>query len=188
MAEPVRIPCPCPPLAGGEPRHPGGDTVELKETLDFRSVTAIRANIGLLEDGSDVADVMAVLTEGYLLHGIAAWSLTDERGKPLPVSRLTIAGQLLTDVAAASIVGDAADEVFGEKVMLPLVSRAENSSPPTPTEPTSAPKADSTPSSARPPRRSKPSSTTTTPMAATAKTFSSPGGAYSSSQNSASEA
>jgi hypothetical protein len=185
--EVVHIPCLCPPRKDGAQRHPAGDTITLKETLDFRSVTAIRSSIGFLEVGSDAADIMAVLTEGYLHYGIDSWSLVAEDGKARPVSRLAIDTILLSDIGAASIVGDAADEVFGEKVMLPLVNRAESFSLPTPTEPTSAPRPVSTASS-RSPKPSKPSSTTTTPTDGTGTTSTSRGGASSSSQNSVSAA
>lgn len=178
----VEIPCPCPPK-GGETRHPDGDTVTLKETLDFRSVTAIRTNIGLLEDGHDIGDIMAVLTEGYLIHGIESWSLVDEKGKALPVTRANINDVILTRIDVASVLGDAADDAFGEKVVLPLLNRAVNSLPPTPTEPTSAPSQASTGSSARP-KRSKPSSTTTSQTDGIGSTFSPPDGDFNSSRSS----
>ena len=184
----VTIICPCPAKPDGGTRHPDGDTVTLKETLDFRSVTAIRTNISMLEDGSNIGDIMATLTEGYLVYGIAAWSFVDEKGKPLPVSRAAITDILLADIGAAAIVGDAADDVFGEKVLLPLLNRAGTSSPPSPMEPTSVRPPASTQSSDRPPRRSKPSSISTIPTDATGTTSTSPAGDSSSSQSSASAA
>ena len=184
----VTIICPCPVKADGGTRHPDGDTVTLKDTLDFRSVTAIRTNIGLLEDATNIGDVMATLTEGYLIYGIASWTLVDDKGKPLPVSRVNIAERILSDIATASIIGDNADEVFGEKVVLPLLNRAGTSSPPSPTAPTSAPSAASTASSVRPPRRSKPSSITTIPTDDTETTSTSLAGVSNSSQSSASAA
>jgi hypothetical protein len=182
------INCPCPPKADGGARHPDGDTVTLKETLDFRSVTAIRTNISMLEDGSNIADIMATLTEGYLIYGIASWTLVDEKNKPVPVTRAAITDILLADIGSAAIVGDAADEVFGEKVLLPLLNRAGTSSPPTPMEPTSVRPPASTPSSVRPPRRSKPSSISTIPTDDTETTSSSLAGVSNSSQSSASAA
>jgi hypothetical protein len=184
----VQINCPCPAKPDGGARHPDGDVVTLKETLDFRSVTAIRTNISLLEDGSNLGDIMATLTEGYLTYGIASWTLADEHGKPLPLSRLNIADRLLSDIAIASVVGDVADDVFGEKVLLPLLNRAGTSSQPSPTAPTSAPSPASTASSDRPPRQSKRSSISTIPTDDTATTSTSRDGDSSSSQNSASAA
>jgi hypothetical protein len=184
----VPISCPCPAKTDGGTRHPDGDVVTLKATLDFRSVAAIRNNIALLEDGSNFGDVLAVLTEGYLVYGIASWTLVDEKGKPVPVTRANITDLVLSDVGLAADVGDAADEVFGEKVLLPLLNRAGTSSQPSPTEQTSAPKAASTESSDRPPRRSKRSSISTIPTADTGTTSMSPGGDSSSSQSSASAA
>jgi hypothetical protein len=184
----VDIDCVCPTRAAGEPRHPAGDTVTLRETLDFRSVTAIRHGISFLEnDGTDAytAEVLAVLTEGYVLHGIESWSLLDEKGKPLAVSRAAIREHILTRVDVASVLGDAADELYGEKVLLPLLVRASKSSLPTPTAPsTSRPKD----SQARRPKPSKPSSITTTPTVVTVTTTGSPVGDSSFSPSSESAA
>jgi hypothetical protein len=162
--------------------------VTLRDTLDFRGVTAIRHGISFLEnDGSDAytAEVLAVLTEGYVLHGIESWTLVDEAGKPLPVSRAAIRERILARVDVAAGIGDAADELYGEKVLLPLLVRASKSSQPTLTEPsTSAPKD----SQARRPKPSKRSSTTTTPTVVTATTTGWPVGDSSSSPSSESAA
>ena len=184
----VQIGCPCAPREDGQPRHPDGDTVTLRETLGFREVTSIRHAIGMLEeDDTDLhtAEILAVLSEGYVLYGVASWSLADGEGRPLPVSRTAIRQSILANVALASVVADAADALYGGKVLLPLLLRASKSSQPSRTAPsTSLPKA----SPERRPRPSRPSSTTTTPMAATVTTTSSPAGASSSSQSSGSAA
>jgi hypothetical protein len=183
----VAIDCACPPKADGTLRHES-DTVTLRETLDFRSVTAIRHGIGFLEnDGTNAytAEILAVLTEGYVLYGIEAWTLADERGKPLPVSRSAIRERILSNVDTASVVGDAADNLYGEKVLLPLLARASKSSPPTPMAPsTSAPTA--SPDSR--PKPSKRSSITSSPTGAIAVTSMSLVGVSNSSQSSESAA
>ena len=82
------------------------------------------------------------------------------------VSEEAIRTRLLTRPAEADAIAEAADGLYQEAVMLPLLRRAQNSSPPTPTDDsTSAPK-DSAPT---PLKRSKRSSTTTSPMDGTAQ-------------------
>jgi len=186
----IKIACPCPPRADGDTRHPDGDTVTLRDRLDFRSATTIRKAVSMLgEDGPvESAEVLAVMTEWYLLLGIEAWTLVDDRGKPVPVTRPAIRERLLeNDDAYASVtdLADAADGMYMKLVLLPLLERASRSSPPTPTDAsTSAP-------TALPPKRpkpSRPSSTTSTRTDGTAMTSTSPGGASSTSQNAASAA
>ena len=170
----VPIPCLCP----GTPHE--GDTVTLRDTLDFHAVTAIRHAVSFLEAEDTTAytaEVLATLTEGYVFHGIASWTLVGDDGKPLPASRANIRERLLPDVLAASAVGDAADELYGEKVLLPLLVRASTSSATTPTETSTSPRTDSP---KRPRTPSSPSSTTSTRTAATATTGTSPVGASSS--------
>lgn len=181
----VTIACPCPPKADGGSRHPDGDTVTLRDRLDFRSATTIRKAIGMVsEDGNpDPAEILAVMTEWYCLLGIEAWTLTDERGKAVPVSRATIRESLLESETAqeqASIIADAADALYMAAVLLPLLARASTSSLPSPTEPsTSAPKD----SPAKRPKPSKPSSTTSIQTAAIVTTTPSRAGASSTSPN-----
>jgi hypothetical protein len=162
------------------------DSVTWRETLDFRSVTAIRHTISFLDnDGSDAftGEVLAVLTEGYILHGIEAWTLTDDKGKPLAVSRAAIRDRILSRVDLASELGDMADDLYGEKVLLPLLVRASNSSQPSPTTMSTSPTKDSP---ARRPTPSKPSLTSTSPTAGIAPTTTLPAGAFSSSPRSVS--
>jgi hypothetical protein len=181
----VTIECICPPKADGSPRHPAGDTVTLRERLDFRAALTARNTMILVKTGdpdAGTAEILAALTETYLLVGIESWSLTDGKGKSVEVSKAAIRECLLSHPDVAMTVGNAADELYSASVILPLVALARTSSPPTPTtESTSAPK----PSSARRPKPSKPSSITPFPMDATATTSPLPAGASSSSRNSA---
>ncbi len=187
----VQIECLCPPKADGEPRHPF-DTVTLRETLDFRQATAVRNGISFakLEDpdlGS--ADIMAILTEGYILNGVEAWTIQglDDKGRPfaMPVTKPNIRELLLSDPLRAEDIGDAADELYGKAILLPLVKRALASSAPSPTVESTSPTR-SGPRKSRTP--SKPSSTTTIQTGGTATITSLPGGVSSSSPSSASAA
>jgi hypothetical protein len=181
----VAIECICPPRADGSPRHPAGDTVTLRERLDFRAALTARNTMILTkteDPDAGTAEILAALTETYLLVGVESWSLVDAKGKAVEVTKANIRECLLSHPNVAMTVGNAADELYSESVILPLVALAQTSSPPTPT---SASTSATRPSSAKRPRPSKPSSITPFPMDATATTSSLPAGASSSSRNSA---
>jgi len=161
----VEIRCVCPAKANGTPRHIT-DTVRLHDTLGFRAVLTIRNSMRLVigedEDGAevDVAKMLAVLSEQYLMAGIYEWTLVDAKNKPLPISKQTIRERLLDDLDVGITLADAADELYSEKVVLPLLAQASRSSPPTPTSgSTSAP----TGSPKKRPKPSSPSLTITSP-------------------------
>ena len=163
MSHPVQIPCPCP----GTP-HPDGDTVELREKLGLAAGIAVQRMIIEANQGrADTAELTGKLGEGYLLHGVEAWTLIDENGSLIPVNENTIRARLLTDFTVAAPIADAADDLYMAAVISPLVKKAERSSPTTPTNgSTSANQGGSRPR----PKRSKPSSTTTTLTVATETT------------------
>ena len=156
------IPCICPPKAG-EVRHPAGDTVTLRDRLDFRAATTARNTVAMMKQEDDevsTAEILAGLTEVYLLLGIASWTVQDARGKPVEPNKATIREYLLSNPDMAMLVGDAADELYSESVIAPLVARASTSSQPTPTPASTSP---TNGSGASHPKPSKRSSTTTTP-------------------------
>jgi hypothetical protein len=179
----VQIGCVCPPRADGAARHPNGDRVTLRDRLDFRAATTIRKAVALAgEDGpADAAEILAIMTEWYCLLGIDSWTLADRAGKAIPVSRAAIREHFLDNPSAyaqTTELADAADALYMETVLLPLLAAASTSSPPTPTAPSTSV---TTPSSPKPRKPSRPSSTTSTPTAAIARTSSSLDGASSSS-------
>jgi hypothetical protein len=180
----VTIACLCPPLTSGDTRHPAGDEVHLRERLDFRAAATMRNVIAFMQaedEGASVPEILAALTEHYLLLGVESWTLVDARNKPIEVSKATIREHLLSHPDVAMEVGDAADELYSEAVIAPLVAKAQRSSPPSRTNGSTS----ATRRSPAPPRkRSRPSSTTTTPTDDTATTSLSLVGASSSSQNS----
>ena len=181
----MNIECLCPPKATGEVRHPAGDEITLRERLDFRAALTARNTMVLLkEEDPDVssAEILAALTETYLVLGIESWSLVDAKGKPVPASKAAIRELLLTKPDIAMEVGDAADALYSAAVILPLLARARNSSRPTPTNGSTSV---TTPSLPKPPKRSRRSSITTIPTAATVTTSPSPAGDSSSSLSSA---
>lgn len=171
------ITCVCPPKADGTPRHPDGDTVTLREALGFRGAATARNSIAVIktEDPDvSVAEILAVLTESYLLVGIESWTLVDDKGKPVEVSSVTIRSFFNDHPEEALLVGDDADALYNEVVMRPLLRMASAASQPTPiARPTSVK------TGSRRPRPSRPSSTSTSQTDGTEKMSASPGGAYS---------
>ena len=160
----MEIRCICPPKADGQPRH-DHDTVTLKERMDFRNSVAIR-NALALEAGDDgvldMADVLAILTERFVRYGIASWTIVDDKNKAVDVSQEAITRLILSDIEVAMQIGDAADDLYREAVMLPLLARGQTSSPSSQTNgSTSAPTTRST-------RRRKPSSRSSTTSSRTA--------------------
>lgn len=118
-------------------QHPEGDTITLRDKLDFQGVAAIRWAVALQKTqnpDSSTAETFALLTEHYILAGVTAWTLLDEKRKPIPLDAVALRTHLLTpenfDVAVQ--VGDAADDLYLE-VVLPLLLGSSTSSPRTPT-------------------------------------------------------
>lgn len=183
----VQIACPCPPK-DGEPRH-ATDSVTLRETLDFRAATTIRNSIAFAKaEDPDLssAEMLAILTEGYLLHGIEAWTLVDLDDKKhvfaVPVSKPEIRSRLLADPLMAEPIGEAADVLYQPIILGPLVQRALTSLPPSSTDESTSPKKVGAP---RSPTRSKRSSTSTTPTDGIVTTTDWHGGVSKSSPNTA---
>lgn len=185
----ITIDCPC-PLKGEEVRHPDGDTVTLRDRLNFQEVTTIQKAMGLVDEDDrqlEIAKQLAVCTELYMLMGISSWTFVDDKGKPLPVSHANIRD--LFERADVLDISREAERLYNPRVLLPLVRAASASSPPTPTpSPEAGPSISAMSTPPRPLRPSKRSSTTTSRTAATETTTSSPDGGSSSSQNSASAA
>ena len=156
------IGCICPPKADGTPRHIT-DEVTLRERLDFRSALWARNTVAVLkqEDAeASVAEILAALTEVYLLVGIESWTLVDAKNKPVPVSKAAIRALLAEHPDEAMTIGDEADGLYTEAVIAPLLARASNFSPPTPIAGSTSATTGSSPGH---PKRSRPSSTSTTP-------------------------
>ncbi len=173
------IDCVCPIKPDGSVRHPDGDTVTLREKLDFRSALHARNTVILLrqDDVTDPAEILAALTEVYLRVGIESWTLVDAKGKPVPVSREAVAAFMADYPDAAMTIGDEADERYSESVITPLVVRASKSSPPTPTKGSISATNGSSPT---PRKRSKPSLTITTRTEDTVTTSPLHAGGYNS--------
>lgn len=172
----VSITCVCPPK-DGEVRHQDGDTVVLRDKLDFTIAVTMQETMTMLPNTASPEERLAAIDTAYLLYGIESWTLTDGKGR-IPLSRETITTYLLGDIAASMDVFAVAEEMYNPVVLLPLVKRGLSSSSSTPTTgSTSAP----TSSQAKPRRRPSPSSTTTTRTGGTATTSGLPDGDSKSS-------
>ncbi len=170
------IECVCPPKADGTPRHPDGDTVTLRPRLDFRSALMARNTVILLKQDDDqvsVADILAALTEVYLLVGIESWTLVDSHNKPKPVTKQIIRNVIDAHPDEAMVIGDEADSLYSEAVITPLVARASTFLPPTPIDASTSATSGQSPA---PRKRSKPSLTTTTQTGGTERMSASHGG------------
>lgn len=173
------IECVCP--TAGDVRHPDGDVVTLRERLDFRSALTARNAIVVLkteDPDAPAGEVLAALTETYLLVGIESWTFVDARGKPVPVSRAAVRAFMDEHQEAAMSLGDEADGLYNEAVVGPLVRKASNSSPPTPIGASTSAKGGGSPR-----KRPKPSSTSTSPTDVTERMSASPAGGSNSSRS-----
>ena len=145
--------------------------VYLRPILEWSHVSAIKWSILARKEEAGVdlstGEVLGLLQEGYLTYGIVRWDL------PVPLTRESVASEILGNVERASIIAEKADELYSEQVLLPLVRMGAKSSPPTSSNgSTSA----TTGSSAAPRKPSKRSSISTTPTAAIEMTSAPPAG------------
>jgi hypothetical protein len=165
----VTVRCLC-PLTGAEVRHPAGDTITLKERLDFHTALTMRKSIVMLRAANDEVtneEILATLDESYLRYGIESWTLVDRKGAPIPVKASTIEEYLLADIDAAMDVAEEASEKYSAVVLLPLLKGASSSSQPTPTDDSTSVTNGSSPEPLKPSKRS---STTTSRTANTEPT------------------
>lgn len=156
----VQVPCLCPAAPHDQ------DIVTLLPVLPFRASRRIQYQISLLSDDerSDIAGVLALLTESYVVAGVESWSLQDAEGDPLPVTPANIEAYLLTNPEAAELVADQADELYRDILLRPLLKAAQTLSRRGPTAGSTSVSKGS-PATHR--KRSRPSSISTIPTAGT---------------------
>jgi hypothetical protein len=160
----VQITCPCP----GSPH--AQDTVTLRDRLTFAGGLAVRQRIAdAVRSRLGEDDIVATMTEGYILHGISAWTLVGDDGKPLPLTLANIRRIFLDDFSDLAMpLAEVANELYETQVIDPLVKAASSSSPDSPTSESTSPTSEDTPKPKA--TRSRRSSTSTTPTADTATT------------------
>jgi hypothetical protein len=150
--------------------HHEQDRVVLRDALDFRrAMTIVNAAMMAKQEDPDgsSAELVATLSEQYLLVGIESWSLRGADRKPLPVTSATIRDKLLSRPLVAVVIAEAADDLYSQAVVLPLLLKAARSSQPGQTNGSTSPR---TGSRRKRPTPSSPSSTESSQMAATAMT------------------
>ena len=122
---PFEVPCPCPPLANGEPRH-DHDTVMLRTRLtygDMQAVSRAGSILGIWDNESATLKLMEI--------GIGSWTFVDDDGKPVEPQAAMIR---LLDPAIAVPIQNELDARYGEaqermKLPNPLGGRSQPSSP-----------------------------------------------------------
>ena len=130
----VIVPCLCLMGEGKPKRHPDGEALNFRETLDFPTATKIRKSLEFIESDDPKAraiEVLAALTEAYILFGLEKWTVEDSRGKPVALTHGNIRSYLLANQVAADAAADAADDLYSKVVLLPLMAGAAKSSQPT---------------------------------------------------------
>ena len=167
--EPVAVAigqCDCP----GSP-HPDGDVVYLRPRLDYaggsEAIAVMQAASGSVEE------LARALVPVYIRHGATGWNLLDADGFDVPFD----VEVLLSDWNVAYEVGEAADTLYSEAVLRPLLQRASSSSPPTPINGSTSRKRGGRASRPKP---SLPSSTGTSAMGSIVTTGNWPASASSS--------
>ena len=157
---PMTVPCPT-------GQHPEGDSVSLLSKLPLPGGIEARRKIAELSDGAGKDEVIGLLMDVYLRHGIVAWTLHDDEGKPLELTRETVRTRILDELDIALPIANKADDLYSPAVVTPLVKAAAKSSRASRPAPSTSAATDSTPS---PRKRSKRSSTSTSATAVTATT------------------
>ena len=174
----VLITCKC-------PGQHGQDTITFFDRLDFRRAMTIQKALGFIETTNPAtrpAEVLAVLSEYYLLYGVQSWTIVGTDKKRVAVNPDSVRAELLEHPDAWMLV-EAADAQYQEQVLLPLVNRASGSSQTSQTEKSTSPKP-----APKTRKRSPRSSISTIPTVDTETTSSSLDGVSSSSQSSESAA
>jgi hypothetical protein len=127
------------PSAPNIVRLPNGHTVTLhpKVTIPIgvAGASVINANRGHL------ADIWGGLAEVYLHLGIAAWTFKDAKGEAVPITPDTIDEYLPFDEGGLE-VAEAADRLYQEPLMRPLLRRQAAFSAATQMPPSTSPPSD----------------------------------------------
>jgi hypothetical protein len=135
--------------------------VFLMPRLPFRAVAAIKHEVIAARNSSGdsltSSEVMGILSEGYLLYGIAGWTLD------VPFSREAVRDEIMANDERAFTISEQADSLYAEQVLLPLARLGSRSSRNGSTNGSTSVMNGSSP---KPRKRSKRSSTSTTPTVA----------------------
>ena len=122
----VRIPCICP-----DKSHADGDSIGFLWPLDFSRMALINRTIRYEKTaraGLSMPAALAMLAELYLRNCITSWTLQED-GKPIPATEENVERYLMNGAPDVALdVADAADDLYSEAVLSPLVQKASTSS------------------------------------------------------------
>jgi hypothetical protein len=119
----------------GECRCPGAphpeDWVELHPQATFPMGTAVMAAIRAA--GEDNITLQGLMGQAYVLFGIKAWSFVGPDGDPIPVNHTTrewpqLVVSLLPWAHGGAELVDAADDLYSEDILRPLMGRTSKQS------------------------------------------------------------
>ena len=128
---PVPIRCPCPPV-DGEPRHPDGDSVDVRSQFGYGDSLALAKKSVQYRVGLDKDQQAIVLpyTDAFLQHetllelAIKSWTIVTESGEPLPVGLPTI---LMLPEDIGNVIAERINELYeASKATVPNVSGGQS--------------------------------------------------------------
>lgn len=127
--------CACP----GTP-HEDGDIVYLLPKADLNLGVAAEQDIIASRDSIDgPSELLRRWTVTYVRHGAKGWNLLDDKGKAVPFTVDTI----LDDYTFARPIAEAANDLYAEAVMTPLVKRLNGRSQTGPMDGSTSPRVQS---------------------------------------------
>ncbi len=143
----VVVPCSCP----GTPHEQ--DSVSIPEVLDARLGAA--ATFAIRNTPGIGADMEGAISEAWLHNAPRAWTFTDDKDKPLPITPETIDARLTWNHGGFE-VADRANGLYAGDLFSPLVKRMPkpSRSGPTASSTSATPEPGSDPESASSPKPS----------------------------------
>jgi hypothetical protein len=99
------------------------DTVTLAPEASM--TLGLRANGAIAAAGSDASRLESMLARVFIDEGITGWTFVDEDGDPEPITHESIE-RLLPWGRGGAEVSEAANDLYSEAVLGPLVRRSQN--------------------------------------------------------------
>lgn len=116
--------CLCP----GDPRPHPSDIVWMRAKPDLQM--GLAAIAALRQSGDYIGDANAAVYSVFVRYGVVAWNITDELGKPVPVTFEAILDRLGW-LEGGKIVAQKGMELYQDKVFVPLALPSSVSPQPT---------------------------------------------------------
>lgn len=142
MSEPIPVrvrDCACP----GHPHNGVGDVVYMRPTPSMQLGLAVEADI--IASASNATLLSRAWALSYVRYGVVGWNFLDAKGK----ERVLDVSEILDDWEIGMVVAEKADELYGDRVVNPLLTRLFGQSEPGATDDSTSPTEESTP----PPRK-----------------------------------